>query len=159
MKKACSRVIIIGIVLVGFAQLIQPTKTSGSLVEADDFLVSTQAPPTISEIVKRTCYDCHSNRSENSWISRFSPISWWIGLHVEHGRRSLNLSIWNQERNRFGIYWSAMRTAMVVNIQHNKMPPSSYSVLHRGGSLTQDERRILIEWLNELNFDSVPREN
>ncbi len=48
------------------------------------------------ELVKRACFDCHSNETEWPWYSYIAPISWRVTEHVDNGREHLNFSEWNR---------------------------------------------------------------
>ena len=53
------------------------------------------APDTVVKVMRRTCYDCHSQQTQWPWYSAVSPISVLIAHHVNEGRRHLDFSTWN----------------------------------------------------------------
>jgi hypothetical protein len=102
-----------------------------------------QAPDSVMTILKRACYDCHSNQTNWPWYSYLAPASWFVVRHVNHGRGDLNFSEWPafdfeaQELTMSDIH---------EQIEHEEMPLSSYLLLHPGARLTGDDRRILLHW-------------
>ncbi len=81
-----------GVVLIAVLLAIQfiPTQLRNPAVTAE---LSTS--PELKTLLKRACYDCHSNETAWPWYSRIAPISWWIGRDVKEGRRELNFSTWD----------------------------------------------------------------
>jgi len=50
------------------------------------------APPAIEAILKRSCYDCHSNETRWPWYGYVAPFAWWLERDVGLGRKQLNFS-------------------------------------------------------------------
>ena len=51
--------------------------------------------PETRAIVKRACFDCHSNETVWPWYSNVAPVSWLIYRDVAEGRQHLNFSEWD----------------------------------------------------------------
>jgi hypothetical protein len=51
--------------------------------------------PAIKELVRRACYDCHSNETVWPWYSYIAPMSWLVTHDVSEARRHMNFSQWN----------------------------------------------------------------
>jgi hypothetical protein len=51
--------------------------------------------PEVVSVLRRACYDCHSNETVWPWYSRVAPLSWVIAHDVNEGRAVLNFSTWN----------------------------------------------------------------
>src|SRR5512142_1468745 len=75
------------------ALLIQavPVDRSNGPVESD-----AGAPAPVAGILRRACYDCHSNRTIWPGYSRVAPVSWLVAHDVHEGRRELNFSAWGR---------------------------------------------------------------
>ncbi len=56
--------------------------------------VETEVPATVEvrSILRRACYDCHSNETVWPWYTRIAPISLLVARDVHEGREALNLS-------------------------------------------------------------------
>ena len=54
------------------------------------------ASPEVETILRRACYDCHSNETRWPWYARVAPISFLLWRDVKEGRKELNFSIWDR---------------------------------------------------------------
>lgn len=101
------------------------------------------AGPEVAAILRRSCYDCHSNETEWRWYAYVMPISWLITNDVERGRARFNFSEWGQypkEKRR------AKAAEMLDEIHSADMPPKSYALVHRGVRPSAQEIEILKHW-------------
>ena len=101
-----------------------------------------QAPPKVMGILKRSCYDCHSNHTVWPWYSHVAPVAWEVRSHVRDGRNWLNFSIWNR-------YDQAKRIKFYKGIIKSidwKMPPEDYVWIHKNARLNQEDRALIKEW-------------
>jgi hypothetical protein len=107
--------------------------------EQGDFRASTE----VVSVLRRACYDCHSNETMWPWYSRVAPLSWVIAHDVNQGRAVLNFSTWSQ--------LSAEKQAEAMKesweeIAEGKMPTWYYVVLHPEARLSMNDRSILGAW-------------
>jgi hypothetical protein len=101
------------------------------------------APPEVASILRRACYDCHSNETHWPWYSRMAPISWWMGKHVREGRDDLNFSEWpildvDDQQDAL--------EDIAHQIRSDKMPLRSYRLGHPEARLGPAEKDILLRW-------------
>jgi len=118
-------------------QLIPVSHTSPPVVS------DLVAGPDVKAILRRSCYDCHSNETEWPWYAYIAPISWLITNDVEHGRAQFNFSKWGQypkEKRR------ARADEMLDEIESADMPPKSYALVHRGVRPSVQEIELLKHW-------------
>ena len=87
-------------------------------------------------LVRRACYDCHSNETVWPWYDVVPIARGLFSSQVEAGRSKLNFSAWDQV-NR-----GAMDATEVVDA--GLMPPPAYRRHHPGAQLSESERRMLI---------------
>jgi hypothetical protein len=78
--------------------------------------------PKVSGILRRACYDCHSNETRWPWYSRVAPLSWMIGKDVERGRKALNFSQWSGKAE----VGASMLAASCANLKSGRMPRFPY---------------------------------
>lgn len=122
------------------ALLIQfiPVNRSNPAVVGD-----IDAPEPVATILRRSCYDCHSNQTNWPWYSYVAPVSWWVADHVREGREHLNFSRWSE-------YPAEERAELleesIEEVQEGKMPLPSYLWSHRGARLNADEIAALRDW-------------
>jgi hypothetical protein len=106
------------------------------------------APPEIKSILRRACYDCHSNETKWPWYSRVAPASWLIRDHVLEGRRRLNFSVWGDYAYDPGT--EAQKLNEIAKLSTNgKMPPWYYTMTHPGARLTGMEREAVGRWATQ----------
>src|SRR5260370_21785207 len=55
-----------------------------------------RAPPDVKGILRRACYDCHSNETRWPWYTHVAPVSWLMAYDVHEGRHRLNYSNWGK---------------------------------------------------------------
>jgi hypothetical protein len=91
------------------------------------------------ELAVDACYDCHSNETEWPVYSYVAPMSWLVRRDVENGREALNFSTWDRGEQE--------ADDGADEIEDGSMPPSP---LHPDARLSDEERRILIEALEEM---------
>ena len=104
------------------------------------------APPAAKAILRRACYDCHSNETRWPWYSRIAPVSWLMVRDVREGRNELNFSNWDQYSTRQRVKklkesWEA--------VAEREMPPWFYLPVHRDAQLTTEDRSVLRRWAIE----------
>ena len=100
--------------------------------------------PQTAALVRRACYDCHSNETVWPWYSYVAPVSWLIYNDVMEGRSRINFS----ESGRL----QRSAAEMVNEIQEGGMPPFQYLPLHPSARLTSAEKQQLIQGIT----NSIP---
>jgi hypothetical protein len=101
------------------------------------------APENVRAILRRACYDCHSNETEWPWYSRTAPASWLIARDVREGRQELNFSTWNRLSTRQQV--EAMHESW-EEVEEGEMPPWFYLPPHPQARLTEADRELLRAW-------------
>jgi hypothetical protein len=101
------------------------------------------APPEVKIILKRACYDCHSNETVWSWYSQIAPFSWLLARDVQGGRAELNFSTWDQYSTKEQV--KKMKESW-EEVQEGEMPPWYYLPVHRDAALAEADRQVLRTW-------------
>jgi hypothetical protein len=99
--------------------------------------------PELVSVLRRACYDCHSNETVWPWYSRIAPISWVVAYDVRQGRAALNFSTWNQlspEKQTEAIKESWKEIA------EGEMPTWYYVALHPEARLSPADKSVLRAW-------------
>jgi hypothetical protein len=148
MKTAKKIAIGLFIVFVGI-QFIRPASNKDSRILATDFNNTLEVPPGITVLLRRSCYDCHSNNTKYPWYSQIQPMGWILSKHISEGKKELNFS-------EFGAYparkQSSKMKAIKYQITQNKMPLPSYTLIHKEAKLTTEEKHLIITFLNKLSL-------
>ena len=122
-------------------QLVPVSRTNPPV--QGEFRGSTEVVP----VLRRACYDCHSNETVWPWYSRVAPLSWIIAHDVNEGRAVLNFSTWDQ--------LSAAKQAEAIKesweeIAEGKMPTWYYVALHPEARLSANDQSVLRAWSGSL---------
>jgi mono/diheme cytochrome c family protein len=91
------------------------------------------------EMVRRACFDCHSNETVWPGYAQIAPMSWLIQRDVDEGRQKLNFSEWQRPQEE------SQETA--ESVRKGEMPPWTYTLLHPHARLSAEERSALIKGL------------
>ena len=110
-----------------------------------------QAPRAVSEVLQRSCYDCHSNETEWPWYSHVAPVSWVLVHHVDEGREEFNFSTWSElaEKDRSEIIHEIWEET-----SEGKMPLRSYLVIHPEAKLSEADIETLRKWSGSSKQES-----
>jgi hypothetical protein len=147
--KAKKIVIIVLVGITGFliiAQFITIQRTNPPL-KGD-----LAAPPQIKIVLRRACYDCHSNETRWPWYTYVAPLSWLVEHDVERGRQELNFSEWESyypTTRRRKLQWTDRA------LREETMPPWIYRILHPGSGLTKEDLVALEKWIAPQIADNL----
>jgi hypothetical protein len=129
------------VVIVLIAIQFIPVERTNPIVISD-----IDAPSGVKAILKKSCYDCHSNETEWLWYSYVAPVSWLVINHVNEGRENLNFSEWGDlERTK----QAKMREEIWEEIREEQMPLWQYRILHPQAKLTDQEKTLIRNWAGE----------
>lgn len=100
-------------------------------------------PADVENILKTSCYDCHSNNTVYPWYGGIQPVAWWLQGHVNEGKEELNFDEFTQYKPR-----SQFKKIEEVEemINEGEMPLSSYTLVHSNAVLSSSQKEILINW-------------
>ena len=107
------------------------------------------APKNVHAILKRACFDCHSSHTTFPWYSNIAPVSIFTKLHVKEGRDHLNFSTWSEYDDEKKLKY----LQKIPKAIKSKMPMPSYLIMHDEAKLSEDDKKVLTEWANEVAFD------
>lgn len=130
--------IIIGVLVVGFVLLQLVSFVVPSLARTNPpvtYQVKWDSPE-IEQVMRKTCYDCHSNETVWPWYAYVAPVSWLVVNDVNEGRSNLNFSTGQGEIEA---------EDLVRQIERDKMPPANYRSMHPDANLTQGQKETLIQ--------------
>jgi hypothetical protein len=128
-------------VFLAVAQLVPVARTNppGGVADAT-------APEHVRGILRRACYDCHSNETSWPWYSHVAPVSWLVAHDVGEGREVLNYSRWQD-------YGARERAELLEEtweeVAEREMPPAVYVLLHPEARLDEADRSALRAWVRE----------
>jgi hypothetical protein len=134
--------------LLSFAgvQFVRPERVNPPAAAGQSLEEHARVPAEVAGVLKRSCMDCHSNRTDWPWYSNVAPVSWFVTDHVNHGRRHLNFSEWGRYERRRA---DGLLEEICKTVKSGFMPLDSYTLVHRGARLTPADVKMLCDWAGE----------
>ena len=131
------------IALLVIIQFFRIDKTNPAIIQENDFISITNPPENIKQLLKTSCYDCHSNESTYPWYTNIAPISWWVKQHINEAREELNFSEWGtftEKRKKHKL------EECFEMVEEGEMPLKSYLIVHDEAKLTTEQKNELVVW-------------
>lgn len=146
MKKKIILIVIALILVV--PQFFRIDKTNPESKPENDFLQFTKAPSEIVQIMKTSCYDCHSNTTKYPWYSNVAPVSWLLKAHIDDGRKHLNFSTWGE----FSVDKQIHKIEECIEeVSEGKMPLKQYTKMHKEAVLSKESQTALLNWFKTID--------
>jgi len=108
-----------------------------------------KAPDEVISVLKRACFDCHSNHTTFPWYSSIAPVSLFTKLHVKEGREHLNFSTWAEYDDEKKLKF----LDKIPKAIESKMPLPSYLLIHKEAKLSDEDKALLTKWTTDAGFD------
>ena len=143
MKPARLLLVAFAILAIGSAARSRPslsTVNSHASLASD---VRTPVPAPVVSVLRRACFDCHSEETRWPWYARLPVASHLIERDVTDGRAQLNWSRW-AEYNPFDRADILDKACDLVSKE--MMPPWRYRILHSDAHVTSTEVADLCAW-------------
>ena len=132
--------------LVGI-QFFPTSLNQSDTIPTSDFMVVNNVPKEVERIITTSCYDCHSNNTEYPWYNKLQPVAWFLEDHVAHGKEELNFNEWADYSTRRK---NSKLKSINSQIEDEEMPLWSYTLIHREAELSEDEKKIVLDWVSKL---------
>jgi len=143
MRKILKTILIILLIVLVIIQFIRPSKNVGEEIASNQINAVQQVPEDVQQILKISCYDCHSNTTRYPWYENIQPVAWFLNDHIVEGKKEINFSI-------FATYPAYRRYKKFKEIQkqikEDEMPLFSYTIIHRDAVLSAGQKSTLINW-------------
>jgi len=97
--------------------------------------------PETRALVKRVCFDCHSNETRWPWYASVAPMSWLVQHDVDEAREHLNFSEWDKPQRH--------ADEAAEEVEEGEMPLWFYLPLHSDARLSDEEQAALIAGLKK----------
>ena len=146
-KNIIKKTLIGLLIILVFLQFIHPAKNINKVITPQDISVIYPLPDSISILLQKACYDCHSNNTRYPWYNNMEPVAFWLNDHVNGGKANLNFSAFGgyskdkQIKNLKGV---------AKELEEGSMPLGSYQWIHKDAVLSEHDKNMLITWANGL---------
>jgi hypothetical protein len=143
--------LIAGVVAVA-ALLWKPAIVQVSQTTPENTLESNLRPPRpVKEILRRSCYDCHSNNTHWPWYAHLRPVADWLNRDVLTARSAVNFSEWSgQTQGNWELQQRTLSTSCSL-MEAGSMPPSSYLYFHPRAKLSGSDVREFCAWARTVS--------
>jgi len=132
------------------AQFFGPEKNDGNLDTVNAFIAETNPPAEVTQILKTTCFDCHSAKTNYPWYNNITPVNYWLDEHIRDGKKHLDFSKWSE--------YSLKRKEhkmdeLYEEVEKKEMPLNSYTWTHADANLTQAQIDAVVAWAKKVQAD------
>lgn len=138
------KIVLVVVILLVVIQFFQPEKNISKEVTEQDFIVMTNPPKEVADILKTSCYDCHSNDTQYPWYGNVAPVSYFLANHVNEGKEHLNFSEWGAYNNHQKEH---ALEEIIEEVEERHMPLTSYINMHEDAAMTDTEIKVLSSYL------------
>lgn len=135
-------------------QFIQPGKNNQDTDMANDISKVVTVPAAVHQVLKTSCYDCHSNYTNYPWYASIQPIGWWLKDHIDEGKGSLNFQEFalvkprpNSEYNTKEKRQDHKLEEVAEVVEEGEMPLESYTLIHGDSKLTAEQKKLITDWV------------
>lgn len=151
MKKVLKALLLIVVVFLVVIQFFRPEKNQAAGIAANDITQHYGVTQDVQAILKKSCYDCHSNNTLYPWYNNIQPFAWYLADHVKEGKRELNFSEFAAYKPKKAAH---KLDEVIAEVGEHEMPLSSYTLVHRNAALTDQEVKLISDWATRLS-DSI----
>ena len=138
------------IVLLGVFIIIQFFRPEKNILSSPSVNAIEQhylVPQAVQFILKRSCYDCHSNNTVYPWYNNIQPVAWLLARNIKKGKKHLNFD----EFNHYTIKKKKHKLNDITDaIKEGWMPLGIYTLAHREAIFSADEKQRVIAWADSL---------
>ncbi|UOB18119.1 cytochrome P460 family protein [Abyssalbus ytuae] len=105
-------------------------------------------PDEIKDVLKNSCYDCHSNETDISWFNKLPFVASIVNKDVEKARSKFNFSEWDKysDKEKKTILFNAL-----TKIKKEEMPPARYLWLHKNAVLNKEDISLLESYITQMD--------
>jgi hypothetical protein len=128
-------------------QFFRPEKNQSTGSSPTDITTKYAVPVNVQSVLKRSCYDCHSNNTTYPWYDNIQPVAWWLSHHIHEGKEELNFSEFTayppkKARHKLEEVGEAVTDGW--------MPLGSYLWIHHDAKLKPEEAKLIADWADGL---------
>lgn len=134
-------------------QFLPRELNQNKVMSPNDIAKVMLVPSNVQLILRTSCYDCHSNKTNYPWYSKIQPIRFMLDSDIKEGKENLNFS-------EFGSYSKRKQKnklkAIANNIAEDEMPLRSYTLIHQNAKLNQTQKSVIENWVADLQDGLAP---
>ncbi len=128
-------------------QFFPPAKNLQAGIPVTHIATKFSIPEDVNTILKKACYDCHSNNSVYPWYFNIQPVGIWMNRHILEGKKHLNFSEYTDKRLRVQYH---KLEEVIEQVKEGEMPLNSYTWIHKDAILSEAEKTKLMDWAQSV---------
>ncbi|MFI2742397.1 heme-binding domain-containing protein [Zhouia sp. PK063] len=136
------------LVILVLMQFYRPEKNIETTPTEANLFKQTDVPQDVAQMLKTSCFDCHSNNTEYPWYNNIAPVSYWLADHINGGKRHLNFSEWGNYSTKKKLH-KLDETKELVEKKH--MPIDSYLWIHKDAKLSEEQIQKISAWVDSYS--------
>lgn len=131
------------LVLFVLAQFFRPNKNEGNVTSVDAFIAETKPPEAVRIILKESCFNCHSAKTNYLWYHTITPINYWMEKHINEGKKHFNVSNWtgNSAKRKDEKF-----AELIKRVENKTMPLQVYTFGYGQAKLTDKQIKAVANW-------------
>ena len=127
-------------------QFFRPARHIAEVNPTHEVTAAVAMPSDVQDIIRNSCYDCHSNNTRYPWYAEVMPAGWFLASHIKDAKQGLNFSEFATGSLRRQYH---KLEEISEQIEEGEMPLPSYLILHRDAELTAGQKETLHRWVEE----------
>lgn len=110
-------------------------------------MIGTAYEKDVRPIFRVSCFNCHSDSTRYPWYQKIPGIRGMIDGDIEVARMHLDMS----KGFPFDGHGSPEADLEAIRkvVEKGRMPPWNYRLMHWGSGLSKDERKTVMDWIDE----------
>jgi hypothetical protein len=141
------KLVVAAVIVLGAIQLYRPA------IPHPPVTADLQAPEPVKQILRTSCYNCHSNETRLPWFDQIAPAYWLVAYDVKTARAHLNFS---EIAKLPAPAQQAMLYEAVNQIRLGAMPLPRYTRVHPEAALTDAQIATLEQYLHPFDAAAPP---
>lgn len=149
-KKILRTTLVVLLIALIVIQFFRPARNAAPEIAANQIEASFAVPDEVHQVLKVSCYDCHSNTTAYPWYSNIQPVAWFLSDHIAEGKREVNFS----EFSTYSLRRQYKKFKEIgEQVKGDEMPLFSYTLIHRDAFLNPAQKLLLENWAASLMKD------
>ena len=143
-KNLSTKIALTVITLLVLIQFIPGQKNIGETGGPNAIDKVVTVDPQIEQILKTSCYDCHSNNTHYPWYSAIQPVRFIMDKHAVDGKKEINFSEFSTYTKKRKLH---KLDEVVEMLDEDEMPLKSYTIIHGDAKLSIEQKEQLKQWV------------
>jgi cytochrome c551/c552 len=137
------KIFLILLAIFGILQLFRPSKNKAEGAQANNINTVVAVNEAEDKLLRKACYDCHSNNTTYNWYAEIMPVGWFLNNHIKEGKKHFNFDEFATYKPKKALH---KLEEIAETVGNGSMPLKSYLIMHNEAKLSEAERKTIIDW-------------